>query len=108
MNGSVRPLGNSEEAKSECDPQRAEAGPARLKTGGTATTETDLDSNLNDESTTAGAVVSGFAFRGVISRPGHIVWSCPHTHFTEHSAKACASGHLQRSERDAPANVSAL
>ncbi len=75
--------------------------------GGTVTTETGLDSNLHDESTTAGAVVSGFAFRGVISRAGRIVWSCPHTHFTEHSAKACSAGHLQRSERDAPANASA-
>ena len=72
------------------------------------TTEPDVqDTSLNAEAVKAGAIGSGFAYRGIVSRGDGIVWACPHTHFTDHSAKACAAGHLQRSEPDAPSNVSA-
>ncbi len=72
------------------------------------TTEPDVqDTNLNAETVKAGAIGSGFAYRGIVSRGDGIVWACPHTHFTDHSAKACASGHLQRSKPDGSSNVSA-
>ena len=67
-----------------------------------------LDTNLNEEPAKPDAVVSGPAYRGVVRRADRIVWSCPHTHFTDHSARACAAGHLQRTERDRPGNMPAL
>ncbi|HXK32792.1 MAG TPA: hypothetical protein VNM91_02125 [Dehalococcoidia bacterium] len=36
-----------------------------------------------------GVAPSGGGFRAVARRDGEIVWSCPHVHFTEHSAKNC-------------------
>ena len=72
------------------------------------TTEPDVqDTTLNAETVKAGAVSSGFAYRGIVSRGDGRVWACPHTHFTDHSAKACASAHLQRSKPDGFPNVSA-
>lgn len=50
---------------------------------------------------TAGAIPSGSGFRAVLRRGDEIVWRCQHVHFTDHSAKACASGELARIEKPA-------
>ncbi len=34
---------------------------------------------------------SGSGYRAVMKRDGAVVWSCPHVHFTEHSARNCPS-----------------
>gem|GEM_PF-4943562 len=34
-------------------------------------------------------IPSGSGFRAVLKTDGQIVWSCPHIHFTEHSARNC-------------------
>lgn len=36
-----------------------------------------------------GVAASGGGFRAVARRSGQVIWSCPHVHFTEHSAKNC-------------------
>lgn len=64
-----------------------------------ATSGADLpDTNPNDEPAKPDAVVSGSAYRGAVSRGDRIVWWCPHIHFAEHSARACAARRLERGD----------
>lgn len=37
---------------------------------------------------------SGTGYRGITTRDGGVTWSCPHVHFTDHSARKCAERHL--------------
>ena len=37
---------------------------------------------------------SGAGYRAIVSRDGRVAWSCPHVHFTDHSARTCAKQHL--------------
>jgi hypothetical protein len=41
-----------------------------------------------------GVAPSGAGYRAIVSRDGHVAWSCPHVHFTDHSARTCAEQHL--------------
>ena len=41
-----------------------------------------------------GSVASGGGHRAVITGVTRDSWSCPHVHFTDHSARACAERHL--------------
>ena len=41
------------------------------------------------------SVASGSGYRAIITDDGHVVWSCSHVHFTEHSARVCAEQHLR-------------
>jgi hypothetical protein len=41
-----------------------------------------------------GAVQTGTGYRGVARHKSIVIWRCPHVHFTEHSARACAAGRL--------------
>jgi hypothetical protein len=41
-----------------------------------------------------GVVQTGTGYRGVARYKGVLIWRCPHVHFTEHSARACAAGKL--------------
>lgn len=43
----------------------------------------------SDGAVETGVAASGGGFRAVARRGGEIIWSCPHVHFTEHSAKNC-------------------
>jgi len=47
----------------------------------------------------AGATPSGGAFRGVVTVNGQRIWVCPHVHFTDHSAKACAERQMRSGAR---------
>jgi hypothetical protein len=38
---------------------------------------------------TSGVTPSGSGYRATITRAGRVIWSCPHVHFTEHSARNC-------------------
>ena len=49
----------------------------------------------NENELTPGVVPSGSGYRAVLKRNGEIVWSCPHVHFTEHSARNCPAQRLQ-------------
>jgi hypothetical protein len=44
----------------------------------------------------AAVIPSGGGFRAVLRRGDEIAWRCPHVHFTDHSAKACAARELAR------------
>ena len=55
-----------------------------------------------DETLTADTIASGGGFRAVLRRGDEIVWRCPHVHFTDHSAKACAARELARVELPPP------
>ena len=37
---------------------------------------------------------SGAGYRAIVSSDGRVSWSCPHVHFTDHSARVCAEQHL--------------
>ena len=37
---------------------------------------------------------SGAGYRAIVSRDGRVAWSCPHVHFTDHSARICAEQHF--------------
>jgi hypothetical protein len=41
-----------------------------------------------------GVVQTGTGYRGVARYKGILLWRCPHVHFTDHSARACAAGRL--------------
>ena len=47
-----------------------------------------------EETLTPAVFQNGGAFRAQLKRGDVVVWSCPHLHFTDHSAKACAERHL--------------
>ena len=42
-----------------------------------------------------GSVASGSGYRATVFDDERRLWSCPHVHFTEHSARACAEEHLR-------------
>jgi hypothetical protein len=42
-----------------------------------------------DPGAEVGVAPSGSGFRAIARRGGTVIWSCPHVHFTEHSAKNC-------------------
>lgn len=48
------------------------------------------DSDRGAEDAQPGILPSGSGYRAVVSRDGMVAWSCPHVHFTDHSARACA------------------
>jgi len=37
---------------------------------------------------------SGTGYRAIITRGSLVVWSCPHVHFTDHSARSCAQQNM--------------
>jgi hypothetical protein len=43
-----------------------------------------------------GVVSSGGGYRAIFTVGDRRVWSCPHVHFTEHSARACADRHFRK------------
>jgi len=45
--------------------------------------------NVDAEALAPDIIPSGSGFRAVLKTDGQIVWSCPHIHFTEHSARNC-------------------
>lgn len=38
---------------------------------------------------------NGSGYRAVIESDGQVIWSCPHVHFTEHSARNCRTAARQ-------------
>ena len=48
-----------------------------------------------DDAPTPAVFVNGGAYRAQLKRGDQVVWQCPHLHFTDHSAKACAERHLR-------------
>lgn len=48
-----------------------------------------VSDNTGDGSATPGVVVSGGAYRGVVTGD-RVRWLCPHVHFTSQSARTCA------------------
>lgn len=54
----------------------------------TTTAATDEAANGSPE-VTQEATATGGGYRAVIKRDGEVIWSCPHVHFTEHSARSC-------------------
>jgi hypothetical protein len=61
----------------------------------------DTVSAPSSDSLEADIVPSGGGFRAVLRRGDEIVWRCPHVHFTDHSAKACAARQLATATRGA-------
>jgi hypothetical protein len=39
-------------------------------------------------------VPNGNGFSAAMTEGGAVVWRCPHVHFTDHSARACAMRHI--------------
>lgn len=49
--------------------------------------------NAADTVPTPGVIASGGAYRATVTGDGG-TWRCPHVHFTQQSAKACAERHV--------------
>jgi hypothetical protein len=54
-----------------------------------ASTETKSPVDDGAAGLTSDVRPSGSGYRAVITRAGRVIWSCPHVHFTEHSARNC-------------------
>ena len=48
-----------------------------------------------DDALTPAVFVNGGAYRAQLKRGDQVVWQCPHLHFTDHSATACAERELR-------------
>ena len=48
-----------------------------------------------DDALTPAVFPNGGAYRAQLKRGDQVVWQCPHMHFTDHSAKACAERELR-------------
>jgi len=51
--------------------------------------------HVDERALKPGAVASGGGYRAIITDVTRESWSCPHVHFTEHSARACAERHMR-------------
>jgi hypothetical protein len=61
--------------------------------------ENDGGSGSPDPDIKADVVPSGAGFQAVHRTAAGAVWSCPHVHFTTHSALACGKRYLDATRR---------